>query len=141
MLKITSNISLDENEIDYSFIRSPGPGGQNVNKVATAVQLRINIKDSPSLPEPVRNRLLQVLASKLTSHGELIIKATRYRTQERNKLDALQRLHDLLRGAAIPPKARRKTKPTLASRQRRLTKKKMTGKTKSMRGNVSRDEQ
>ena len=133
MFKITSNISLNEAEIEFSFIRSPGPGGQHVNKVATAVQLRINIKEAASLPEPVRARLMTQLASRLTTQGELIIKATRHRTQERNKQDALDRLREIIKEAAIPPKHRRNTKPTYASKQRRLAKKKLDGNTKSLR--------
>lgn len=133
MIKIAPNITLDESEIKFSFIRSPGPGGQNVNKVATAVQLRFNIPRSPSLPDDVRSRLLKWVGNKITVQGDLIIKASRYRTQERNKHDALKRLIELLKRAAIPPKKRKKTKPTLASVQRRLTKKKLHARIKSLR--------
>ncbi len=133
-LHINSNIMINPSEIKLSFIRAPGPGGQNVNKVATAVQLRFNVLHSPSLSESVRARLLAIIGKKITHQGELIIKASRYRTQERNKQDAFDRLEELLKRAAIAPKKRRKTKPTFASTQRRLTNKKLHGKNKSLRG-------
>jgi ribosome-associated protein len=132
-------ISLPDAEIKFSFIRSPGPGGQNVNKVATGVVLRFNVKNSPSLTDDVRERLLLIVGSKITSLGELIIKATRYRTQERNKQDALERLQNLLTQAAIKPKNRRKTKPTYSSTQRRLDGKKLHAKTKSLRQSKSKN--
>lgn len=124
---------MNEAEIKFTFIRAPGPGGQNVNKVATAVQLRFDVKHSPSLSEHVRTRLLMLAGKQLTRTGELVIKASRYRTQERNKQDALDRLRELLRRAAIVPKKRKKTKPTLTSVQRRLTQKKLHAKIKSLR--------
>lgn len=95
---------LNPSEIKFSFIASPGPGGQNVNKVASGVQLRFNVRHSQSLPDDVRERLISLVGKKLTTQGELIIKATRFRTQERNKQDALDRLQDLIKRAAIPPK-------------------------------------
>ncbi len=133
MIKIAPNILLDESEVKFTFIRSPGPGGQNVNKVATAVQLRFDVMHSPSLPETTRTRLLALAGNKITLRGILIIKASRYRTQERNKQDALDRLQELIARAAIAPKKRKKTKPTFASSQRRLAKKKLHGQTKSLR--------
>jgi ribosome-associated protein len=134
LITITSRIALDEAEIKFEFIRSPGPGGQNVNKVATGVLLRFDVKNS-SLPKEVRERLLILLASRLTLKGELLIKATRHRTQERNKQDALARLKILVTRAAVPPKKRKKTRPTYASKQRRLDTKKIHSKTKSLRRN------
>jgi ribosome-associated protein len=131
MLKISSNLVLNEAELKFTFIRSPGPGGQNVNKVATAIQLRFNVRHSPSLSEEVRARL--VAAVKLTRQGDLIIKATRFRTQERNKQDALDRLITVLKKASLVPKKRKKTKPTLASTERRLAEKKRHAKAKSLR--------
>ena len=136
MLKITPNLAINVTDIQFSFIRSPGPGGQNVNKVATGVLLRYNIT-AASLPEEVRARLRLLLGSRITQEGDLIIKATRFRTQERNKTDALMRLQEIIRRAAIRPKKRKKTKPTFASVQRRLEKKKLHAKTKSLRSKKS----
>lgn len=133
MIEIRPKIFLDDSEIKFTFIRSPGPGGQNVNKVASGVQLRFDVIHSTSLPDPVRSRLLTLLENKITLQGELIIKATRYRTQERNKQDALDRLIYFIQQAAIIPKKRKKTKPTFASTQLRLEKKKLHSKTKSLR--------
>lgn len=133
MIEITPNIALNPAEIKLSFVASPGPGGQNVNKVATTAQLRFNVLHSPSLPESVRARLLLLIGNKLTSEGELIIKASRFRTQERNKQDALDRLIELIQRAAIIPKKRKKTKPTLASKNRRLQSKKLQGMKKTLR--------
>src|SRR5436190_2130352 len=112
-------------EIKLSFISAPGPGGQNVNKLSTAVLLRFNILNSNSIPENIRTRLLSIIGKKLTADGDLLIKASRFRTQERNKQDALARLEELIKRAAIPIKKRKKTKPTLASKLRRLDSKKI----------------
>ena len=136
MIRITQTIEIDPTEIREKFIRASGPGGQNVNKVATAVQLRFNVKNSPSLPEDVRLRLLSLGGKRITQRGILIIDARRYRTRQRNRLDALDRLTDLIRRAARKPKPRRKTKPSLASKERRLDAKKRRGRLKSLRGPV-----
>jgi ribosome-associated protein len=141
MVKLNPLFKLDEAELLFTFIRSPGPGGQNVNKVASGAQLRFNVSSSPSLPEELRNRFLKIHSSKITGEGEILIKATRFRTQERNKQDALERLLALLQEAAYRPKKRKKTKPSYTSIQNRLSKKKLHGKTKSLRGKkIGREE-
>ncbi len=133
MIQVTDNIAIDEREIEESFVRASGPGGQNVNKLATAVQLRFDVRHSPSLPEPVRSRLERLAGRRLTQEGVLIITAQRHRTQERNRQDALDRLVELVRRATIPPVPRHRTKPTLASRQRRLEAKARRSETKRRR--------
>ncbi len=133
MIYITKNISLDENEIQEDFVRASGPGGQNVNKVSTAVQLRFDVKHSPSLPEEVRRRLMKIAGHRLTTDGVLIIDARRFRHQERNRQDALNRLKDLIRKAAQKPKKRVKTQPSLASRQKRLESKRRHSQKKQLR--------
>ena len=136
MIEITPSILLNEAELKFTFITSPGPGGQNVNKVATGVQLRFNVWQSASLPQGVKDRLIALLSSRITSQGDFIIKATRYRTQERNKLDALDRLTEIITRVAVPPKKRRKTKPTFGSVQKRLKTKKKHGLKKNLRRGI-----
>ncbi len=133
MIPITPNIALDENEIQENFIRASGPGGQNVNKVATAVQLRFDVRHSASLPEDVRERLRRIAGRRMNQAGEIIIEAKQYRTQEQNRQDALDRLIALIRQAAQKPRARRATKPTRAAKERRLESKKRRGEIKSLR--------
>lgn len=120
MIRVTPQIALDENELEFHFILASGPGGQNVNKVATAVQLRFDAARSPSLPEDVRARLLSQAGSRATKEGEVLITARRFRSQERNRQDALERLVELIRVAAERPKARRKTRPSAAAKRQRL---------------------
>ena len=119
-ISITHDLSIDENEIGESFILSSGPGGQNVNKVASAVQLRFDARHSPSLPEAVRERLERLGGQRVSQDGVLVITARRFRSQERNRADALERLVALIRRAATPPLRRRPTRPSAASRERRL---------------------
>jgi ribosome-associated protein len=120
MIAITDDLALDEREISETFIRASGPGGQNVNKVASAAQLRFDVRGSPSLPEPVKARLTRLAGNRLTQDGVIIITARRFRSQERNREDAHGRLVALIRRAAEPPKPRRKTRPGAAQRQERL---------------------
>ncbi len=141
MIEVTPAIILDEDEIAESFIRSSGPGGQNVNKVATAVQIRFDVLASPALSEAVRQRLLRLAGSKATRDGVLIITAQRFRTQERNRQDARDRLVDLIRRAAEPPPPpRRATRPTKGSVERRLTGKSKRSAIKAGRGAPGGDE-
>ncbi len=133
MIQITPDISLDPREIREEFVRASGPGGQNVNKVASAVQLRFDVKHSPGLPDDVRERLIRRAGRRVTEDGVLIIEARRFRTQERNRQDAMDRLVRLIREASETPRPRRKTKPTHASMRLRLETKRRRGKTKRMR--------
>jgi ribosome-associated protein len=133
MIPVAPGLWIDENEIQEHFIRASGPGGQNVNKVATAVQLRFNVRHSPSLTEDIRSRLAKLAGRRMTEDGVLIIEAKTFRTQGRNREDALERLIALIRAASEPPKTRHKTRPTLASQQRRLKSKLQRGDTKKRR--------
>src|SRR5580698_10398696 len=134
MLRVTGHIEIDEREIEEQFVRASGPGGQNVNKLSTAVQLRFDVRHSPSLPGDVRARLERLAGSRLTRDGVLVIIAQRHRTQVRNREDALQRLIDLTKQAAIAPIKRRATRPTKASRERRIEGKKRRSGIKRLRG-------
>jgi ribosome-associated protein len=134
MIRITDRIAIEDGELIESFIRSSGPGGQNVNKLSTAVQLRFDVRHSPSLTDEVRARLARLAGKRLTREGVLVITAQSHRTQERNRADAFDRLVALIREAAVRPVPRRPTKPTKASRQRRLESKKRRGGIKAMRG-------
>ena len=133
MIPVTANITLDESEIAESFVRASGPGGQNVNKVASAVQLRFDARRSPSLPPEVRTRLERLAGSRLTRDGIIVITAQRHRAQARNRQDARERLLDLIRRAARPPLKRRATKPTTAARERRIESKKRRAGIKRLR--------
>jgi ribosome-associated protein len=134
VIRITDSISIDENELSEEFIRSSGPGGQNVNKLSTAVQLRFDLRHSPSLPYDMRLRAERLAGRRLTREGVLVITAQQHRTQERNRQDALDRLVELLQEAAVRPKTRRPTRPTKASKVRRLEGKKRRSNVKAMRG-------
>ena len=140
MIPVTARIALDEREIDEQFVRASGPGGQNVNKLSTAVQLRFDVRRSPSLPPDVRARLERLAGARLTRDGVLVIIAQRHRTQGRNREDALERLLELIRQAAVAPVKRRPTRPTKASRERRIeSKKRRSGIKQHRRGRPSLD--
>ena len=136
MIEITPLIQIDEQEIEFVFIRSTGPGGQNVNKVSSAVQLRFNSRESPNLPQEVKLRLVRLAGRRMTSEGVLIIEAKQYRSQEQNRQAAKERLIRLIRLATVPPKPRHKTKPTRAARLRRLEAKRKRSEIKRMRRNT-----
>jgi ribosome-associated protein len=136
MIKITDDISIKDGELRFKFIRSGGPGGQNVNKVATAVQLRFDARNSPSLPDDVRERLFRLAGKKLTRDGTLIITASRFRTQEKNREDSVERLVHLIARAAQKPKIRKPTKPTMQSKKRRLENKRESARKKKIRNSV-----
>ncbi len=133
MIRVTERISIDDAELEEQFIRASGPGGQNVNKLSTAVQLRFDVRRSPSLPDDVSARLQRLAGKRLTREGVIVITAQRHRTQERNRQDARDRLIELIRQAAVVPIKRRPTRPTKASRQRRLESKKLRARTKGLR--------
>lgn len=135
MIEITPFIQIAENELNFEYIRASGPGGQNVNKVATAVQLRFDVNGS-SLPEDVKMRLARLAGKRMTNDGILVIEAKQHRTQEQNREDAVQRLVELVRKAVIEPKKRTKTKPTAASKESRLRSKKVRSEIKRLRRSV-----
>jgi len=139
MIEITPTLAIDEDEIEEIFTRASGPGGQNVNKVTTAVQLRFDVAHSASLPEFVRQRLTRLAGKRLTADGVLIIEARRFRSQEQNRQDALRRLMTLVHQAAQPPKPRRKTRPTPASQEKRLRQKQQRGQVKRFRQSPSKE--
>jgi ribosome-associated protein len=133
LIPVTRTIHLDESEIEESFVRSSGPGGQKVNKTATAVKLRFDVARSASLPDDVRRRLLRMAANRITQEGVLVIDARRFRTQEQNRRDARERLVALIRQAARKPHPRRRTRPSAAAKRRRLQQKKRRSETKRLR--------
>ncbi len=139
MIQITEDIAISESDIHVKFVRSTGPGGQNVNKVSTAAQLRFDVKNA-ALPDGLRNRLINLAGKKMTEQGELLITASRFRTQDRNRQDAFDRLAALIRRAAVPPKSRKPTVPTHASNERRLKSKRHRGRIKQTRKSDPLDE-
>lgn len=139
MIAITETLAIDERELDETFVRSSGPGGQNVNKLATAVQLRFDLRGSPNLPPGMKTRAEKLAGQRLTREGVIVISADRFRTQEQNRDDARARLVELLQRAAVVPKVRRKTRPTLASKKRRIEGKKHRAEVKNRRGRPDLD--
>lgn len=139
MLEITDTLAIGDDELEFSYIRASGPGGQNVNKVSTAVQLRFDAAGSPSLPSDVKRRLLKLAGRRATLEGVIVIDARTERTQERNRQDAIGRLVDLIRRATVRPKPRKATRPTRASQQRRVDEKKRRGRLKRDRGGSHED--
>jgi ribosome-associated protein len=140
MLRVSDSLAIDESELDERFVRASGPGGQNVNKVATAVQLRFDVLRSPSLPDDVRQRLLAMAASRVTADGVLVIDARRHRTQAQNRDDARERLAELVRRASVAPRVRRRTKPTARARAQRVESKRQRARIKRARGKVAGEE-
>jgi ribosome-associated protein len=133
-MRVSGTIEIDDSELSESFVRASGPGGQNVNKVASAVQLRFDVRHSPSLPNDVAIRLMRLAGKRLTKDGVIVIIAQQHRTQERNRADARERLADLIRQAEVPPVPRRATKVPRAEKKRRVEGKKHRSRIKSLRG-------